>query len=290
MLQIAVFHQGVDPSLFAVRSQNEPKGERRRQDGLFYVFSGGKLEFRKGQDLLVAAFRQFYRTHPNARLVTAWANPWYETVETLAESRHVQGLPAAKPANPTSGFQSGELELEQWLAANGIPKEVWARTRPCACLTEGPNQLTCRLDKQAVIDLGRVSHGEMVLRMLEADVAVFPNRCEGGTNLMAMEAAAVGIPLIISANTGHLDLIRFLDGMGAISVTQQDPLDPTGSGGRRGWGEVHVEALVEALVSVSHSGADGPMLREAADRASLKMANWTWAASTRGLVDILVGR
>ena len=43
-----------------------------------------------------------------------------------------------------------------------------------------------------------------------ADVALFPNRCEGGTNLVAMEAAAVGVPVVLSANTGHLDVIRHL--------------------------------------------------------------------------------
>ena len=42
----------------------------------------------------------------------------------------------------------------------------------------------------------------------EVDVAVFPNRCEGGTNLVAMEALASGLTCILSKNTGHLDLIR----------------------------------------------------------------------------------
>jgi glycosyltransferase involved in cell wall biosynthesis len=42
----------------------------------------------------------------------------------------------------------------------------------------------------------------------EMNVAVFPNRAEGGTNLVAMECMACGLPVILSGNTGHLDLIE----------------------------------------------------------------------------------
>ncbi len=38
--------------------------------------------------------------------------------------------------------------------------------------------------------------------------AVFANRAEGGTNLVAMECMACGVPTILSRNTGHLDLIE----------------------------------------------------------------------------------
>ena len=46
----------------------------QRMRGRFVVFSGGKLEHRKGQDVAVAAFRDFQKTHPQLRplLVTAW--------------------------------------------------------------------------------------------------------------------------------------------------------------------------------------------------------------------------
>lgn len=38
--------------------------------------------------------------------------------------------------------------------------------------------------------------------LAEADVALFPNRGEGGTNLMAMQAMASGVPTVLSANSG----------------------------------------------------------------------------------------
>ena len=43
--------------------------------------------------------------------------------------------------------------------------------------------------------------------LISSDTALFPNRCESGTNLVAMEAMAAGIPVILSNNSGHLDLI-----------------------------------------------------------------------------------
>jgi glycosyltransferase involved in cell wall biosynthesis len=58
-----------------------------------------------------------------------------------------------------------------------------------------------------ILDLGAVPNREKPSILCEMDVAVFPNRCEGGTNLVAMECMACGLPVILSRNTGHLDLI-----------------------------------------------------------------------------------
>ena len=41
----------------------------------------------------------------------------------------------------------------------------------------------------------------------EMDAALFTNRCEGGTNLMAMERMVCGAPTVLSAKTGRLGLI-----------------------------------------------------------------------------------
>ena len=61
--------QGVDPSLF------HPGPKRGLYPGKFLIFSGGKTEPRKGQDLVVNAFRIFAEKHPDAVLVTAWHSP-----------------------------------------------------------------------------------------------------------------------------------------------------------------------------------------------------------------------
>ena len=49
--------QGVDTSLF------HPAPRTGRFRDRFVVFSGGKLEYRKGQDLVVKAFRTFQQRH-----------------------------------------------------------------------------------------------------------------------------------------------------------------------------------------------------------------------------------
>lgn len=48
------------------------------------LHAGGKLEFRKGQDLVVAAMRRFLPHHPDARLLFAWHNPWPDYLRTLS--------------------------------------------------------------------------------------------------------------------------------------------------------------------------------------------------------------
>jgi hypothetical protein len=61
--------QGVDPALFHPAPSGGWLNER------FCVFSGGKLEYRKAQDIALAAFRVFAQRHREALLVTAWHCP-----------------------------------------------------------------------------------------------------------------------------------------------------------------------------------------------------------------------
>jgi hypothetical protein len=62
--------------------------------------------------------------------------------------------------------------------------------------------------RDRVIAIKATPNGAMAPIYRECHVGLFPNRCEGGTNLVAMELIACGIPAIISANTGHLDLMQ----------------------------------------------------------------------------------
>lgn len=162
--------QGVDTERFRPRPPLGRLGER------FVIFSGGKLEFRKGQDIVVVAFRRFAERHPEALLVVAWQNPWPGTAQKIAESPHGTGAPPLDAS-------SGQLNIGAWLMANDLPAGSFFDVR--------------LLSNRAMPDLLREVH-----------VAIFPNRAEGGTNLVAMEAMASGIPCILSANTGHLDLIE----------------------------------------------------------------------------------
>ena len=173
-LDIGIFSQGVDKELWA--SRKTPRRGAPRDDHDFVIFSGGKLEKRKGQDIVIDAFKTFSRLHSNARLMIAWQNDWDETVKSLETSKLVRGIPRYNAAK-------GGLEILEWLEENGIRQEQ-------------------------VIDLGRPGQEALADALAVADAAVFPSRCEGGTNLLAMESIASGVPTILSNNTGHLDLSK----------------------------------------------------------------------------------
>ena len=79
----------------------------------------------------------------------------------------------------------------------------------------------------------------------QADVALFPNRCEGGTNLVAMEAMASGIPCILSANTGHMDLINEDNCYPLLKQSEVTSFTNT-----KDWGESDVAEVVENLERV----------------------------------------
>jgi glycosyltransferase involved in cell wall biosynthesis len=227
---VKVVLQGVDPTLF----HPAPRAGLFRDR--FVVFSGGKLEYRKGQDLVLRAFRAFHQRHPEALLVTAWHSPW-----SVDMARSLAGRPGLAPV-PTDS--KGAVDIRGWAQANGVPAE-------------------------AVIDVGEVPNALMPPILREADAAIFASRCEGGTNLVAMETMACGVPCVISANTGHGDLI------GSDNCYALGRQSPIAAAHTRDWGESDVEEIVEALEAIYWDRA------EAARRAAVAaeaMAGLNWAA------------
>ena len=99
-------HQGVDTAVF------NPEPVPRLLKRSLVIFSGGKLENRKGQDIVIAAFRLLLRSHPDALLIAAWGNIGHVGLKTIAASPHVQGAPERGRADAIS----------PWLEANGIPR------------------------------------------------------------------------------------------------------------------------------------------------------------------------
>ncbi|CAO3439815.1 hypothetical protein [Azospirillum doebereinerae] len=201
---IGLAFQGVDPSEMGPRPSTGRFGDR------FVVFSGGKLEFRKGQDIVLEAFRRFHQRHPDSVLATAWHNPWAHLAAGIAESRWTP--------TPLTTDDRGRLKIADWAVAHGVPAE-------------------------AFVDLGFLGRDQIAAALAECDAAVFPNRCEGATNLVAMEAMACNVPVVLSANTGHRDLIRDDN---CLALHSQEAV-PDRTGARVGWGESSVEELVEHL-------------------------------------------
>jgi glycosyltransferase involved in cell wall biosynthesis len=236
--------QGIDPTLFHQAPRSHLLGDR------FCIFSGGKLEYRKGQDIVLAAFRDFARRHPEALLVTAWHSPWPHVARTLDQSQLLQ---------PVTFSPDGGLDVARWIAANEI----------------NPEQ---------VLDLGPVANRQLPAVLREMDVAVFANRSEGGTNLVAMESMACGIPVVLSENTGHLDLIE--DDV-CFPLHYQRPIEGIGAGigDTPGWGESSVEEVVETLERIY---ADPAAARRRGQRGAEKMAALTWARTAEQMKELVL--
>jgi tetratricopeptide (TPR) repeat protein/glycosyltransferase involved in cell wall biosynthesis len=244
LTNVAMVNQGIDPTIFHPAPKSNLFGDR------FVIFSGGKLEYRKGQDIVIAAFKQFHARHPEALLLTAWHNFWPQYMLGMEQTGNVTGLPNIN--------RDGSLGISQWLAANGLPIDSF-------------------------IDIGLIPNHLAGQILREADCAVFTNRCEGGTNLVAMESMACGIPTILSANTGHLDLIYSnicypLSHQGRVKATAHFP-------GVEGWGESDVAEVVDALEQVYTN-------REVAKNRGLAAANfmldWTWEKQVNRFLDVIL--
>jgi glycosyltransferase involved in cell wall biosynthesis len=231
--------QGIDTSIFHVAPR------QNLFPGRFVIFSGGKLEFRKGQDIAIAAFKIFRARHPEALLLANWYNAWPKITGTMALSPHEPSAPQLVEGRP---------DIAGWLHAQGLPGDS------AVLLDDLPNMM-----------MGSV--------LREADAALFPNRCEPGTNLVAMEAMACGVPTILSANTGHLDVI---DESCLYPLREQRRVrDVPFHRSTEGWGESSVDEAVEALERIYANRS------EAAARA-LKAASWMRSFSWPHQIDCLI--
>ena len=145
--------QGVDRAVFRPMT--------RYRDDRFVIFSGGKWEHRKAQDLVIRAVKVLQQRHEDIVLMASWFNIWDNRDYYQEARRDIPNLIALAPCDQDS----------------------------------------------------------LATRMNQTDVGLFPNRCEGGTNLVMMEYMACGKPVIANASTGQKDV---LDTSYSISIDGDD--------------------------------------------------------------------
>lgn len=241
-IPVVVNHEGVDPGLFFPGPRSGLMDPSR-----FFVFAGGKAEFRKGQDLTLAAFGVFASRHPDAVLVTAWQNPWMQGAVGL------RGVLRA----PLQADRPGQaLDIARWATENGI-------------------------DAARVIDVGQIPNALMPSILREMDCAVCTSRAEGGTNLPIMEAMACGVPVIVPDNTGIRDLIAPGN---SIVLQQQKPIRGAPGRGTDGWGDSSVDEIVAALEALYASSELRQTLGAAAARF---MQSRNWQRHAAQLADLI---
>lgn len=234
--KVAYVMQGVDIERF-----DQPN--KTLNTSRFVIFSGGKLEFRKGQDIVLAAFKAFYQKYPDSVLMTAWHNPWPAITQDLVNSPFGFGAP---------NITDNQLDIAQWCARSGLPAD-------------------------AFIHIGATPNALMPQVYAKADIALFPNRAEGGTNLVAMEVMAAGVPTILSANTGHLDLIS-QDNCYALEE-QKGYSNPT----HQDWGQSSIDEIVTKLEYAYHHR---PEIQQVGRQGRAFIEQFTWGNQTRQLIDL----
>ena len=105
-----------------------------------------------------------------------------------------------------------------------------------------------------------------------SDIGLFPNRCEGGTNLMLMEYMACGKPAIASAQTGHKDIISQdhafpLEICPSVKIRQGDRSQ------YQGW----VEPDIDEIVSLLERAYDHPEeCKQKGETAGRFLSGLTW--------------
>ncbi|WP_338441499.1 glycosyltransferase [Synechococcus elongatus IITB4] len=236
--------QGVDPALF------QPSQTPGYFSDRFVIFSGGKLEYRKGQDIVIEAFKRFHQQYPEALLLCNWSTALPQYMNGLQHAGYVQGLPKTE----------GDLKsnLGQWMIENGLPEDSFY------CLGFTPNL-------------------QMPYVLREAHAAIFPNRAEGGTNLVAMEAIACGIPTLLSKNTGHLDLINLF---GIDALESQNPVKPHQPYiGTEGWGQSDPDEVVAWLEKVYQNYQE--QKKKALEHSVAIRQTMSWEIQIRKMTDVI---
>lgn len=231
--------QGINVDLF------RPLDKKFLKDR-FVVFSGGKLEFRKGQDIALKAFSIFSQNHDDALLISCWRSPW--------ESGSAPTINRSNLCKPLIPHENMGVAINNWVMSNGIREHQF-------------------------LDLGVVSNQLMPEVFREANLAIFPNRSEGGTNLVAMEAIGSGLPCAISANTGHLDLIQNCE---CLPLIHQTPVTNNSTTPCIGWGESSVDELVGVLEDAYY----GRLKKLSKNTVSQSISKFTWGNSIDSLLNI----
>ncbi len=240
----ATLIQGIDPEIFFPIEEN-------KSDELFVIFSGGKFELRKSQDLVLEALRIMQQKYENVILINAWYNMWPNSMDLFQYSKHIKF----------------ERKGKTW-------QEVMSRIY----------QLN-GIDENRVITLDLVDNKKLRALYAKSDVALFPNRCEGGTNLVMMEYMACGKPVIASYTSGHKDV---LDENHALLLKENKPFRIQDGEGNL-WADWEEPSLDEIIAKLEFAYNNRDEMRRLGKRAGEFMKNYTWEKSAEQLVKIIFG-
>ncbi len=239
--------QGVDHTAF--HPPGSAGGERQFLQDKFVVFSGGKFEYRKGQDVVIRAYKTLQDRHADVLLVNAWWNPWPAIFDSMRSSPLIRfAPPRGRPQDVISGT----------LAENGI-------------------------DLERVITCPRQLNSAMARIYRNTDVGLFPNRCEGGTNLVLMEYMACAKLVIATNTTGHAEIVTHANAQVIATKGEAEVKDESGVLVAR-WPEPDLDDVIDKL-EWAYQHRD--KLRALGQRACETLARFTWRKTAETFLGII---
>ncbi|MHB1687858.1 MAG: tetratricopeptide repeat protein [Ignavibacteriaceae bacterium] len=234
--------QGIDPEIF------HPVEDKLNPD-LFVIFSGGKFELRKGQDLVLRAIKILQQKYNDVVLINAWYNSWPTTMESMKKSCHIKYVYHGKN---------------------------WTEIMRSIYLVNGLN-----IDR--IITLPLAQNSEMAGIYSQTNIGLFPNRCEAGTNLVLMEYMACGKPVVASFNTGHKDILTpensiMLNEMNDFKLYDADK-NLTAD-----WKEPVFDELIAKL---EYAYFNRDEIKTIGKTAAQDMKNYTWTNTAENLLTLI---
>jgi glycosyltransferase involved in cell wall biosynthesis len=238
---VDVLVQGIDEKKFHPVASSAHDG--------FFVFSGGKFELRKSQDLVLKAIKILQEKYSDIFLVNAWVNFWPASMGTMSYSPHIR-----------YEYREGEWEsvMNHIYEINGLnPEKI----------------ITCEI----------VPHEELINLYAKTDIGVFPNRSEGGTNLVLMEYMACGKPVVASNCTGHRDIVNSTNSLLLENLGKKTYRDDHGRHFAT-WDEPDLDELVE---KIEYAYLNRENIHQLGFNAGEDLKNFTWERMAENLVSIL---
>lgn len=236
--------QGIDSDLF-----HPGNNDKLKYKDHFVIFSGGKLELRKGQDLVIRAFKVMQDKYPDVLLINLWYNQWTPSIEAMKISPYIQF------EMPRGNYFDA---IDHLLRVNGV-------------------------DVQRVITLPPKAHKQLSEIYKNTDLGLFPNRCEGGTNLVLMEYMACGKPVIASYSSGHRDVLTEDNSIPIKSLHPFTVQNEQGTVIYR-WEESDLDEVISALEWAYWHRDE---LKKIGRIAGEDLAKLTWAKSAREFYAIM---
>ena len=240
-----VLIQGVDREIF------HPITAEKDQER-FVIFSGGKFELRKGQDLVLQAVKILQRKYADLFLINIWYNKWPQSMQLMSLSPHIRY----------------EIRGQSWVEIMDYLYRING------------------IDGERVTTYPIVSNLQLRSLYQQTDLGVFPNRCEGGTNLVLMEYMACAKPVVASYTSGHKDILTRQNSL-MLTNMKRFLLHDDGKRLVASWEEPSLEELVATIEYAYHHREQ---IRAIGKRAGEDMQHFTWDKAAAKIVTAIFDR